>query len=129
MDKKIMIVDDEPDILTSLKTVFEQHNYEVIAVDNGSDCINEIEKGFKGIILMDIMMPEMDGWETIKKIIERGLIKNVAIEIITGKGTKDHQIMSNLGSYVYDYLSKPLDINELISSVKRCNAFLSARDS
>jgi len=124
-----MIVDDEPDILTSLKTVFEQHNYEVIAVDNGSDCINEIEKGFKGIILMDIMMPEMDGWETIKKIIERGLIKNVAIEIITGKGTKDHQIMSNLGSYVYDYLSKPLDINELISSVKRCNAFLSARDS
>ena len=123
-----MIVDDEPDILTSLKTVFEQHNYEVIAVDNGSDCINEIEKGFKGIILMDIMMPEMDGWETIKKIVERGLIKNVAIEIITGKGTKYHQSMGNLGSYVYDYLSKPLDINELISSVKRCNAFLLARD-
>ena len=124
-----MIVDDERDILASLKTVLEHHKYEVITVDNGSDCVNEVEKGFKGIILMDIMMPEMDGWETIKEIVERGLIKNVAIEIITGKGTKSHQNMSSLGSYVYDYLSKPLDINELISSVKKCNAFLMARSN
>ena len=129
MDKKIMIVDDEPDILTSLRIVFEHQNYEVITVNSGFDCINEVEKGFKGIILMDIMMPEIDGWETIQEIVNRGLIKNVAIEIITGKGTKDHQNMSALGSYVYDYLSKPLDMNELISSVKKCDTFLAARNN
>jgi DNA-binding response OmpR family regulator len=120
MNNKIMIVDDEPDILKSLKTVFEHQNFDVITVENGIDCINEIERGFKGVVLMDIMIPKMDGWETIKKIVNKGLIKNVAINIITGKGTKDYQKMSTLGSYVYDYFSKPVDINELIESVKKC---------
>lgn len=124
-----MIVDDEPDILTSLKTVFERQRYDVTTVENGADCINEIEQGFEGVVLMDIMMPEMDGWETIKEIVERGLMKNVAIEIITGKGTKNHERMGTLGSYVYDYLSKPLDINQLISSVNKCNNFLIAKNN
>lgn len=129
MNKKIMVVDDEPDILTSLKTVFENHKYEVITVNSGFECIKELEKGFKGIILMDIMMPDMDGWDTIREIVKRELIKDVAIEIITGKGTKNHQNMSELGSYVYDYLAKPLDINELISSVEKCNMFLAAKNN
>jgi len=129
MNRRIMIVDDEPDILTSLKTVFERQRYEVITVENGTDCINEIEQGFEGVVLMDIMMPEMDGWETIKEIVERGLMKNVAIEIITGKGTKNHERMGTLGSYVYDYLSKPIDINQLISSVNKCNNFLIAKNN
>jgi len=129
MNKKIMVVDDEPDILTSLKTVFELRNYEAITVKSGAECIKELEKGFKGVILMDIMMPDMDGWDTIREIVKRELIKDVAIEIITGKGTKNHQNMSELGSYVYDYLAKPLDINELISSVEKCNIFLTARNN
>jgi len=127
MNKKVMIVDDEPDILSSLKIVFQHQDYDVITVDNGFDCISEIEKGFRGIILMDIMMPGIDGWETIREIVKRDLIKNVAIGIITGKGTKDHHIIDGLGCYIYDYFSKPLDIKELIKSVERCNAFLSAK--
>ena len=127
MYKKVMIVDDEKDILTSLKTVFQNKDYEVITVDNGYDCISEIEKGFKGIILMDIMMPGIDGWQTIREIVKRGLIKNVAIGIITGKGTKNHHIIDGLGCYIYDYFSKPLDIKELLKSIERCNAFLSAK--
>ena len=129
MNKKIMVVDDELDILTSLRTVFEHHKYQVISVNSGFECIKELEKGFKGVILMDIMMPDMDGWDTIREIVKRELIKDVAIEIITGKGTKNHQNMSELGSYVYDYLAKPLDINELISSVEKCNIFLAARNN
>ena len=77
MKKRIMIVDDETDILISLKIFFENNNYEVITVKNGFDCIKELKKGFKGIVLMDIMMPKMDGWETIKKIVEKDLIKNI----------------------------------------------------
>ena len=78
---------------------------------------------------MDIMMPNMDGWDTIKKIVKRGLIKNVAINILTGKGTKDHQKLGELGSYVYDYLTKPIDINQLIDSVKKCGIYLNARNN
>ena len=129
MEKKVMIVDDEPDILESLRMVLEHECYDVITVDSGSKCLKEIEKGFEGIVLMDLMMPGMDGWDTIREIVERGLIKKVAINIITGKGTKNHQIMSVLGSYIYDYLSKPLDIKELIESIEKCNRFLIARNN
>ena len=129
MNKRIMIVDDEPDILFSLKTIFEKQNYDVVTVSNGIECLKEIEKGFKGIILMDLMMPKMDGWDTISEIVKKGYIDNVAIAIITGKGTKDFQKIGNLGSYVIDYLAKPLDINKLISSVERCNKYFSSRNS
>ena len=123
MEKRVMVVDDEPDILNSLKTILERHDYDVITVKNGIECLKEIEKGFRGIILMDLMMPEMDGWDTINEIIKRGLMKNVAISIITGKGTKDFQKMSILGSYIFDYMVKPLDIDKLISSVEECSKY------
>ena len=123
MDKKIMVVDDEPDILTSLKTVLERQSYEVVTVDSGAACIKEIENGFKGVILMDIMMPEMDGWDTIREIIDRGLMDGIAIEIITGKGSRDRQKMNGLESYIKDYLTKPFNLEKLISSIKKCNMF------
>jgi len=129
MDKKVMIVDDEPDVLNSLKTVLERQNYYVITVTNGYECLKQLEKGFEGIILMDLMMPEMDGWETINQIVKKGYIKNVAISIITGKGTKDFQKMSVLGSYIYDYLAKPLNIDQLISSVERCNRYFYSKNN
>jgi len=129
MNKKVMIVDDEPDILISLKAVLEHEEYEVITVSSGFECIEKIEGGFQGIILMDLMMPEMDGWDTIKTIIDKGLIKEVAINIITGKGTKNYQKLGVLGSYIYDYLSKPIDIKELVSSIEKCYIFLNARNN
>ena len=129
MIKKVMIVDDEPDILISLKTVFERQNYEVVTVSNGAECLDEIEKGFKGVILMDLMMPVMDGWTTINEIVKRGYTKDVMISIITGKGTKDYQKMGMLGSFIFDYLPKPLDVNRLISSVEECSRYFYSRNS
>ena len=81
MKKRIMVVDDEPDILNSLKIVFKRHDFEVITVDNGKKCLKEIEKGFRGVVLIDLMMPELDGWDTINEIVKRGLINNVEIAI------------------------------------------------
>jgi len=128
MIKKVMIVDDEPDILLSLKTIFERQNYDVVTVSNGAECLDEIEKGFKGVILMDLMMPVMDGWTTINEIIKRGYSKDVMISIITGKGTKDYQKMGMLGSFIFDYLPKPIDVNQLISSVEECSKYYHSRN-
>lgn len=129
MMKRIMVVDDEPDILLSLKTILQKQNYDVITVTNGRECLKELQKGFKGIILMDLMMPVMDGWQTINEIVKRGYIDDVAISIITGKGTRDYQKMSLLGSYVFDYLAKPLDVKKLITSVEECRKYLYSKNN
>jgi DNA-binding response OmpR family regulator len=118
MEKRIMIVDDDPDILIAIRRIFEEEGYEVFTVDSGIDCIKELERGYKGVILMDIMMPFMDGWDTIEEISKRGLISNVVISIITANGSPDHEKMRGLESYIFDYIIKPFDIDQLISNVK-----------
>lgn len=117
MDKKIMVVDDDPDILVFLRTVFEQQGYEVLTVDSGSDCIKELKRGFKGIVLMDLMMPFIDGWDTLKEIIKKGLNKDIVISILTANGTPDPEKMKGLDSYIHNYIKKPFDLEKLISDV------------
>jgi len=119
MDKKIMVVDDDPDILISIRRIFEKEGYEVFTVDSGMDCIKEIERGFKGVILMDIMMPFMDGWDTINEIMRKGYQKNVIISILTARGTRDHEKIRGLEAHIYDYITKPFDVQQLISEVRQ----------
>jgi DNA-binding response OmpR family regulator len=129
MKEKIMIVDDEPDVLQSLKVVLEHEKYEVVTASNGVECLKEMEKGFKGIILLDLMMPQMDGWETVKELVNKGYMKDVAIEIISALGIRENKRMGQLEPYIYDYLTKPVDLKDLIQSVKKCNAYLYAKNS
>ena len=118
MEKRIMVVDDDPDILISIRRIFEKEGFEVFTVDSGIDCIKEIERGFKGVVLMDIMMPFMDGWDTIEEIKRKGLAENVIINIFTAKGTQDRDKIKGLETYIYDYIAKPYDIKELIQNVQ-----------
>jgi len=113
-----MIVDDDPDILISIREIFERRGYEVFTVDSGMDCIKELELGFKGVILIDIMMPFMDGWKTIEEIKNKGFIKNVVISILTSKSkVADYEKLKDLQPYIYDYITKPFDVQKLISNV------------
>jgi DNA-binding response OmpR family regulator len=118
-EKRLMVVDDDPDILITIRRIFEKEGYEVFTVDSGIDCIKELERGFKGIILMDIMMPFMDGYDTIEEISKRGLAENVVISIITAKGIPDRNRISELESYIYKYFTKPFDVKELVSNVRQ----------
>lgn len=118
MEKRIMVVDDDPDILISIRKIFEKEGYEVFTVDSGMDCLKEMERGFKGIVLIDIMMPFMDGWDTIEEITKRGFTKNIVISILTARGTPDRNKIRGLESYIFDYITKPFDIHELITKVR-----------
>ena len=117
MEKKVLIVDDDPDILVSLRTIFEHNGFEVLAVDCGNDCIKELEKGFKGIVFMDLIMPFMDGWDTLREIVNRGLDNDVFIFIITAIGSPDSEKMKGLESTIYDYIPKPFDLRKILTEV------------
>ena len=110
-----MIVDDEPDILESFKTILENENYDVIRAGNGKECLKKLERGCKGVIIMDVMMPEMSGFDTIR-------------EIVTGMGIKDARNIGIMEPYVHDYLEKPISVKELIRSVEKCNVYLDAKN-
>jgi len=115
--KKIMVVDDDPDILLSLRLIFEVNKYEVITVNNGLECLKVLKEGFKGIIILDIMMPIMDGIETIKNMAIEGVIEDNIIIVLSVKKFQGEEFDS-IYNYIYDYIQKPFDINHLLKTVK-----------
>ncbi len=116
MSKKVMIVDDDPSILISVREVLELAGFDVLTVDSGSKCIEELKKGFKGVILMDVMMPGMDGWDTIQEIVNNNLLEGNIVAMLTAKDIPDEK-MEEVKEYVLDYITKPFDIDELIATV------------
>ena len=121
MSKKILIVDDDSDLLVLLRLIFEKQDYEVLTVDSGQDCLNELKRGFKGIILMDLMMPFMDGWTTLRKMVKKGYTKNVVVSIITAKTVPDRTKMKGLEPYIHNYINKPFNVDELVMDLAEIN--------
>ena len=117
MKKKVMIVDDDKHIRLTVKEVLESEGIDVVTAEGALACLIELEKGFAGIILMDIMMPEFDGWDTIRMIINTGKYKNIIIAVLTAMDEPD-QKMQGLQEYVTDYITKPFDSDELVRVVK-----------
>ena len=117
MSNKIMIVDDNEYVRASVEIICQSVQLGLISADSGPQCLARLEAGFRGIILMDIMMPEMDGWDTIRQIVDRGLYPGNLIVMLTGMGEPDAK-MDGLQEYVTDYLTKPFGPNQLIESLQ-----------
>ena len=123
MNKELLIVDDDPSIIIAVKMVFEEEGYKVHTANSGMECISELENGFKGVILMDIMMPKMDGWDTIEEIVKKDLHKGNIIAMLTAKDIPDIK-MNPLKEYVTDYLTKPFEAEEIVDTVNEYNNLL-----
>jgi DNA-binding response OmpR family regulator len=117
--KKIMIVDDDPDITSSLLELLENQGFQVITVENGQECLDELHNGFQGIIILDLMMPIMDGIETIKHMNTNGYTANNTIIVLTAKAILQKDEFDEIYPYLYDYITKPFDINLLVEVIKK----------
>jgi len=116
--RNIMIVDDDADIVSSLKQLFEREGFTVICADNGRACLRELEKGFEGIIILDLMMPLMDGIETIKKMSADGFLEHTTIVVLTAKRIQGDEF-NEIYPYIADYIVKPFDITSLLATIKK----------
>ena len=112
-----MIVDDEPDICLTVRVVLESAGFEVVQAESGQRCLEELEKGFRGVILMDIMMDDMDGWETIRQIESRGLMDGNLALMLTAKQDPDEDLVE-LTESVLNYMRKPFHTEELIANME-----------
>jgi DNA-binding response OmpR family regulator len=116
MTKNVMIVDDDPSILITIRSLFEAKGFKVFTVDSGIECIAELKNGFKGVILMDIMMPIMNGWDTIEEIKKNGYLTGNVISILTAKDDPG-QYIDLYKDVIEDYITKPFDPDELVEKV------------
>jgi CheY-like chemotaxis protein len=120
MVKTILVVDDYTDILVSIKQVLEDPTgeYRVIGVDSGEKCLKMLhENQLPDLILLDIMMPGMNGWDVAARIKENDQWSAVPIVFLTAKGDDMSAGVGRLASE--DYIAKPFDIMKLKECVNR----------
>jgi DNA-binding response OmpR family regulator len=116
--KKILIVDDEEDILYLLRKFLEDENYEVIEAKGGPQCLTMVEKENPDLIILDILMPDLNGWEVCKTIKESESIPPVPITILSILGDTGHILTSRDYAHADMHVNKPIDFPELDKTIK-----------
>ncbi|OIJ08544.1 hypothetical protein BKP35_17655 [Anaerobacillus arseniciselenatis] len=116
-NKNVLIVDDDMRNVFALTSALERQNMNVIFAENGNQAIDILSDKNVDIVLMDIMMPEMDGYEAMTKIRNNDQLKDLPIIALTAKAMK-HDREKCITAGATDYISKPVDMEQLLSLIK-----------
>ena len=115
--KKILIVDDEVDLVKTIKFSMEAEGYMVLASYNGEDALNQARKENPDLIVLDIMLPKLDGYKVCRLLKFDEQYKNIPILMLTAKTQqKDKLLGKETGAD--EYITKPFDMDELMEKVK-----------
>jgi len=116
--KTVMIVDDEPNHRLVIRKMLEREGYEVLEAKNGRDALSVLKKGAPDLILMDIMMPDMNGWEASRAIKEHKNTKEIPVVMFSVRGSEDSKDRSYKFAYANFHLGKPSRRSEILRIVK-----------
>ena len=116
-DIKILLVDDEQDILEIVGYNLTQEGYQVVTAANGKEAVAKAKKELPQLIIMDVMMPEMDGMEACEIIRKTPELSQVIITFLTARG-EDYSQVAGFDAGADDYITKPIKPKLLVSKVK-----------
>jgi DNA-binding response OmpR family regulator len=115
--KKILVVDDDPYILMSLEFLMKKNGFEVMVARNGSEALEIVEKQVPDIVLLDIMMPDVDGYAICKHIKTSKKLKEAKVVFMSAKSKEtDIQKGYDLGASLY--VTKPFSTRQLLKQVQ-----------
>jgi two-component system sensor histidine kinase/response regulator len=114
---KILIVDDQPINIKIIQRKIEKAGMDVLVASNGHECLRMVDTVTPDIILLDIMMPEMDGIETCQKLKENPETHEIPIIFITAKSAKE-DVLTGLDTGAVDYITKPLELDETLARIR-----------
>jgi CheY-like chemotaxis protein len=114
---KIMVVDDEPNITYLVKGLLSREGHTVVEVSSGMEALEKIKKEKPELVLLDVMMPELNGWETSKRIKEDKETKDTMVVMLTVKREDEDKVKSFDYALADWHISKPIDREGLVKTV------------
>ena len=123
---RILLAEDERPLARAILKIFEKNHYSADAVHNGEDALAYVESGNYDVVVLDVMMPKMDGITVLKKIREQGNL--IPVLILTAKSEIDDKVLG-LDSGANYYLTKPFDSRELLAGIRAITRGAAAADS
>lgn len=115
---KILIVDDSPTEMFRFKEILAKHGFEVIEATNGADGITLAQAELPDLVLMDVVMPGVNGFQATRQIARDAATKHIPIVIVSTKDQETDRVWGKRQG-ACDYLTKPIDENQLISTIKQ----------
>ncbi|MGB3714550.1 MAG: response regulator [Candidatus Promineifilaceae bacterium] len=125
MDEKpyILIVDDDPDILDNIVTVLETRPYRLATARDGKKCMEMIKEDLPDLLILDLLMPRMDGWGVIREMRSEPSFVGVPIMILTtvieDASRRRYELETGIAMDVQEYIQKPVAPSELIRQVEK----------
>ena len=115
--KKILIVDDEPNIVMTLEYTFKKSNYEVFIARDGQEALDILKTNFPDVIILDIMMPMVDGFATLEQIRKNANLQHTKVMFLSAKN-KESDIEKGLALGADAYMTKPFSIKKVMEKVE-----------
>ncbi len=116
---KIVCIEDDPEMIDLVKLILTRKGYEVTGATNGPDGLTQIKAVQPNLVLLDLMMPDMDGWEVFKRMRDDDEMKSIPVIVVTAKAQSIDKVLGLHIAKVDDYITKPFGPSELLSSVLR----------
>ena len=116
MTKKVLIVDDEINIVTALEFLLQKSGYEVMAAQNGDEALKRVESFAPDLVLLDVMMPRISGYEVCRRMRERPDWKHIKIVMLSAKG-REAEVSKGVSLGADLYVTKPFSNNELVERI------------
>jgi two-component system alkaline phosphatase synthesis response regulator PhoP len=114
--KKILIVDDEPNIVMSLEYTFKKNNFEVFIARDGQEALDILKSKFPDVIILDVMMPMVDGYATLEQIRKDSNLTHTKVIFLSAKN-KESDIEKGMALGANAYLTKPFSIKKVVEKV------------
>src|SRR5262245_54973020 len=116
---RILCIDDEPGVVELVSLILKSQNIKVEGVNSGKEGLDLMRQSPPDAVLLDVMMPEMDGWEVYKQMRSDNRLKHIPVIIVTARNSSFEEIIARERAGVSDYLTKPFLPNDLRKSLAR----------
>jgi DNA-binding response OmpR family regulator len=123
--KKILVVDDEDDILRFLELVLKEKGYDVVTAAGGHEALTQAQIERPDLVLLDIMMPQMDGWEVLKLLRVDEETSHIPVAMLSAR-TEAKDRVQGLQEGAIDYICKPFSLQELLGKIEAIFAQMDA---
>jgi DNA-binding response OmpR family regulator len=118
MAKRILVVDDEPNIVISVEYLLRRQGYEVVAADDGDAALRALEESPVDLVVLDVMLPTMSGFDVCERIRAHPLWREIKIVMLTARG-RETEIAKGLRLGADVYVTKPFSTHELVTKIRQ----------
>jgi two-component system response regulator VicR len=117
--KTVVCIEDEPGVIELIQLILEQRGLQVVGAETGAEGLSAIRELRPALVLLDLMLPEMDGWEVYKQMKADAALKSIPVVIVTAKTAGIDEALAKHVAKVDAYIKKPFSLEELVQSVDR----------